>query len=424
MPRPKAPETVMKVHVLLALMLGAAVAPLSAQVEAPAATATVHERAHELAPERRLRLGTWNLLNVFDDVDEPGRPDEGTDPKSWIELGMMARAIDDMDVDVLGVQEVENRRVLERLNERLERPFAYVELIEGNDHRGIDVGLLSRLPITAVTSHRLRELGDGRRFARDFPLFRVTLARDRAIEIGVVHLKSKRGKSATSDAWRRAEAEGIRGILDRRLALDPKTPLVVMGDFNDTRDATSLEPLFTLLADPSARLVPDAGRWTYAYRGEREQIDYILVTRSLDVRAAHVLHRDDSCSDHAPLLLDVDAGVALERAVVAAGLAPAAPARPELRADDLAALRAYLLKEVRMVGTVTDVFRPRSGGAVLNFLKDYRKACTVFVPRGALERFPDLEELVGARIAVSGPVSRHRDVLQIRLAHPEQIERL
>ena len=58
-----------------------------------------------------------------------------------------------MDLDVLAVQEVEDIEALSDFNRfHLGRLYPYVSLIEGNDARFIDVGVLSKLPLGGVTS--------------------------------------------------------------------------------------------------------------------------------------------------------------------------------------------------------------------------------------------------------------------------------
>lgn len=54
--------------------------------------------------------------------------------------------------DILMVQEVENLRVLKQLNDKYLQKAGYqtVVLIEGEDQRGIDVGLMSRLPLAGT----------------------------------------------------------------------------------------------------------------------------------------------------------------------------------------------------------------------------------------------------------------------------------
>ena len=60
-----------------------------------------------------------------------------------------------MGADVLAVQEVEHIGILNEFNSKhLNNAYRYRVLIEGNDPRFIDVGILSKLPIGAVTSYQ------------------------------------------------------------------------------------------------------------------------------------------------------------------------------------------------------------------------------------------------------------------------------
>ncbi|MGH2541587.1 MAG: endonuclease/exonuclease/phosphatase family protein, partial [Ardenticatenaceae bacterium] len=74
-------------------------------------------------------------------------------PKPEEERKMIADRIKAMNVDVLAVQEVEDIGVLrEFVLYDLMGLYPYQVLVEGNDPRFIDIGLLSKYPIGAVTS--------------------------------------------------------------------------------------------------------------------------------------------------------------------------------------------------------------------------------------------------------------------------------
>lgn len=73
-----------------------------------------------------------------------------------------ARVLAAVDADVVALVEVEDRPGLVKFNTnvlgsvfeatgRTAYPFALV--VDGNDQRGIDVGILSRFPITDITTH-------------------------------------------------------------------------------------------------------------------------------------------------------------------------------------------------------------------------------------------------------------------------------
>ena len=71
-----------------------------------------------------------------------------------------ARVIKEVDADVLCINEVESRPVLDHFNaNRLHRRYAYNILIDGKtDPRGIDVGIYSKHPIGTVRTNILRRM--------------------------------------------------------------------------------------------------------------------------------------------------------------------------------------------------------------------------------------------------------------------------
>lgn len=70
------------------------------------------------------------------------------------ETEKIAARIKDMNIDVLAIQEVEDLDILHQFNREYldQRAYRYCVLVEGNDPRLIDVGVLSRLPIGGITS--------------------------------------------------------------------------------------------------------------------------------------------------------------------------------------------------------------------------------------------------------------------------------
>src|SRR5206468_9247548 len=76
--------------------------------------------------------------------------------KPPVDRARLAARILAMDADVLAVQEVEDLTTLTAFarDELKELGYRHAVLVEGNDPRLIDVGVLSRLPIGGVTSWR------------------------------------------------------------------------------------------------------------------------------------------------------------------------------------------------------------------------------------------------------------------------------
>src|SRR5437763_815117 len=129
----------------------------------------------------QIKLGTFNLNNLFSrfdfsadiatakkstvatktvfSFDDPTgyklRTYQGklVNPKPDAERQLLAKRIKEMNLDVLAVQEVEDIDTLKQfVRDDLAGLYPQVVLIEGNDPRMIDVGLLSKQPLGGVTS--------------------------------------------------------------------------------------------------------------------------------------------------------------------------------------------------------------------------------------------------------------------------------
>lgn len=262
------------------------------------------------APARPLRVATWNVENFFDRYDDPWHEDEVTHPPYTGEVRQkrLAEVIHRLDADVLCLQEVEHRFLLEDFVARHLADMGYeVVLVEGNDGRGIDVALLSRLPVGPVTSYRHLRFRDrdGReqRFRRD--LLRVRIGPPLEADVYVLHLKSQHG-GEDADKVRLAEARAAAGVLRAELDRDPDYRALVAGDFNDVPGSPPLQALLAVgLVDPMA----DAGPEVVTYNREpyRSRIDYILLTPSLAREAGpwEVLEDEPvlAASDHDPVRL-------------------------------------------------------------------------------------------------------------------------
>ncbi len=161
------------------------------------------------------------------------------------ERKIVADRIRAIDVDVLAVQEVEDIGVLRQFAlEDLAGIYPHQVLVEGNDQRLIDVGLLSRYPIGSVTSWRFAvhpEEPNGPIFSRD--LLEVEILdhqrKRRLLTVFNTHLKSNYIRWDEDPAVaiphivtrRRRQAESIAAIVAARTR--PGSSYVVTGDMND-----------------------------------------------------------------------------------------------------------------------------------------------------------------------------------------------
>jgi endonuclease/exonuclease/phosphatase family metal-dependent hydrolase len=244
-----------------------------------------------------------------------------------------ARVIHALDADVLAVVEAEDRIALELFNTqvlaRYGADYRYNMLIDGNDTRGIDVGLYSRYPIVSLRSNIDAGPPGAPIFSRDCPEYEIELPGGKSLWVLVNHFKSKGyGSAAASNARRRAQAEEVARICRERHARHRY--LVVAGDLNDTPDSAALAPLLrrTGLRDamthPTYTRRADARPGTYASGSKSGKLDYLLLSpalwaklRDVDVERRGVWaprtfpHFDtvtgalDAASDHAAIWADI-----------------------------------------------------------------------------------------------------------------------
>ena len=229
--------------------------------------------------EDTYRIASWNVRNLFDDVDDAYK-DEVPTPKEYEQKLMeLSEVLNTLEADFVALQEVENLRSLEELNKRLERPYPQLGLIEGNDQiRGIDVCFLSRLPVKKVFSHKSHRLplvsGSSKQhgFSRD--CLEVQLATQPPVTVLVNHFKSARGDAKKSANKRRAQSAGVVEIAQE--VDTPGRAILIVGDLNGPGESWALEPLFQNYTDAFS-LVPKAERITHRFRGGGSALDHILL---------------------------------------------------------------------------------------------------------------------------------------------------
>ena len=382
------------------------------------------DATQEVATTPVLRVASFNVLNLFDNSDDPYHSDEGTSPKSVFQILRLAKTMDALDADILALQEVENLGILRRLNVVLKKPYPYVELIEGNDPRGIDVALMSRFPIVRTMSHRHRQLEGKYRVSRDLVVFELDTGKGGRLLVSPVHLKSKRSSKGDpgSNLKRGAEARGLLELLDEIRARSWKAPFITLGDFNDFPDSKTLSPLFERLQD-GLKGVPAEANYSYIFDGKKQRIDHLLYDGDLKVLGARFLHGHDLPSDHHPFVVRFSWGAPLLRAQ-----GPkhrnrfASLHRPRIEATDLRRLRTQLLQEVEIEGTLVRIDKTRNGGhKQLRFSEDPKASVTVFLNRHDSAKFSHLAKLVGKKLLIKGPIFRYRGQLEILLQDPEQL---
>ncbi|MCP4194379.1 MAG: hypothetical protein GY768_27540 [Planctomycetaceae bacterium] len=233
-------------------------------------------------------VGTFNLLNLFDDQDDPYRSDESTTAKPREQLSKVADRIRTMNADVLALQEVESRGYLQRFVDVFlaKSGYRHVVLHEGNDLRGIDVAVLSRLPIGRVSSHRhktfLDAQGKPRRLSRDLLQVEILPPDKPSFEVWAVHLKSNFGGRQVAEPIRLSEVSLIRKVYDDAVTDNPNARILVCGDFNDTVNSESIRRMLASRAHSLKMLLDGrSDRVTYNRQPYQSMIDFIFASPAM-----------------------------------------------------------------------------------------------------------------------------------------------
>jgi len=247
-----------------------------------------------------MRLATFNCENLFAryrfrEQIQPVSPDGFTindlafDIYDETEKQITAKAIREVNADVIALQEVESLPVLDRFNSRYLASMRYRHriVIDSHDSRGIDVAILSRHEIVAARSHRHERNAQNTAFLFSRDCLEVEIdVDDKLLVLYVNHFKSMMEGRAETHQRRLEQAQRVADIVDQRWrARNYQGNFAVLGDFNDyPGQGTALD---ILLAHPElvnvVERMPEADQWThyYAGAGEYRQLDYLLVSRSL-----------------------------------------------------------------------------------------------------------------------------------------------
>lgn len=268
--------------------------------------------------KKRFKIHTvafYNLENLFDTINDPLKLDERSPimelnaNRSEIykkKVKNMARVIANIGNDmsnnspaVIGVCEIENRKVLEDLvNDPLLLGKDYgIIHFDGPDERSIDVALLYQKalfkPIDS-SSHTLllyNGASQKRDYTRDQLLVSGKLDGD-LIHVIVNHWPSRSGGEARSRSKRVDAAKLNKRIIDSLQSKDPYAKILTMGDLNDDPTNESVKKVLKAKKDkedvglkgiynPYEKMFTEKGYGTTAYRDAWSLFDQIMVTQPL-----------------------------------------------------------------------------------------------------------------------------------------------
>jgi len=113
-------------------------------------------------------------------------------------------------------------------------------------------------------------------------------------------------------AQRRAQAEAVASFVAGLLAINPHANIVVTGDLNDFQFAASLQPLLAAGLFNLSDTLPENERYTYAFEGNLQQLDHMMVSGNLRNASGlvfDIVHANSEftaqTSDHDPILMSM-----------------------------------------------------------------------------------------------------------------------
>lgn len=257
------------------------------------------------ADEDSLRVLFWNVENFFDWRADSTSTSElefsSRGARHWTRRRVLAKANAIAKTilwtgslpDVVGLAEVENRRVLNiLLEETALRKLDYrIVHFDSPDSRGIDVALLyraSRLELLSAKPCHLYNPDSTVMPTRDILLACFRPVAGEPVAFAVNHHPSKFSGSELSEKRRERAVRRLRELADSLQAAGYGR-IVAMGDMNDTPANPVyklLEPTLENLAEPPFR----RGEGTIRYDGEWELIDMFFASPAAHAGHMRILH--------------------------------------------------------------------------------------------------------------------------------------
>ncbi len=250
-------------------------------------------------------IAFYNVQNLFDTENDPHARDEEFLPSGsahWTldryntKLQHLAKCIsqlgDQDGPEIIGLCEVENKKVLEDLTAQKELKGKYkIVHYDSPDNRGIDVALLyksAQYKLLSSHSFRISKYKEITLETRDVLFCRFSKDKDTFMVL-VNHWNSRRGGEDKTQEKRIALASFVKQYSDSLQKKHPHDLLMIMGDFNDepedksiteilkakhTSDGLQLKELYDPFYKPSI-----AGEGSHQYNREWLMYDQVIVNQ-------------------------------------------------------------------------------------------------------------------------------------------------
>lgn len=205
-----------------------------------------------------LRIVSYNVENYYDIENDPKTADDEFTPdgmKNWSfarykekqnHIAQVLTAVGGWELpEIVGFCEIENRKVLEDLLKFTSLRRGGYDIVHENsaDARGVDVGFIYRRAKFKVLLHEILRpvmVQDTGWHTRDVLYVKgIAIGKD-TLHLFMNHWPSRRGGVEASSPKRELVAKLVRQKVDAILAKNPQANIVILGDFNDEFENTSI----------------------------------------------------------------------------------------------------------------------------------------------------------------------------------------
>jgi len=275
-----------------------------------------------LIGETNLKIASYNVENLFD-LQKNGHEYEEYIPNThsnWnqknykIKLKNLSHVIKDINADIIALQEIESLQALKDLRYQLKQNGLYYQYykIANRKNTTIKVAILSKIPfsytkeIFVTSSYKYRNILE----------VKFTIA-GHDLYMFINHWKSKSGP----ESQRVISAKRLRTRV-KELGIDKN--IILLGDFNsdyeeyirfkrkrkhnDTGGKTGINHVLKSINNQPQIFynlwydIDKDERWTFIFRGKKEALDNILISKSLKKKKG-IYYKESSIRSFKPLYL-------------------------------------------------------------------------------------------------------------------------
>ena len=260
--------------------------------------------------QTNFRIMFYNVENLFDTFDEPGKDDNDFLPDGamfWTvgryrnKLNNIAKVITSAgeweSPALVGLCEVENEKVIKDLTQYSPlRKVNYRYIITNSpDSRGINVALLYQREKFKYLEHKSYTIyfpHDVRKRTRDILHVTAQVSVRDTLDVFVCHFPSRRGGEKESEPDRLYVASVLKAKSDSLMQIRNNANILIMGDFNDEPSNRSISQI--LQAQPVSKDLVRQNLYnlfslfekrnntgSYKYQGQWNMIDQIIVSGNL-----------------------------------------------------------------------------------------------------------------------------------------------